>query len=75
DENFTPKKDFYANPNASDGSNESPVEHYYETNFIVKDENGHDKVDVNIRLFPGSQEKNNAQNKKPTILDVKGGEL
>ncbi len=74
EENFTPDIRNYANPDASADPKELPVEHYYETNFIVKDENGHDKVDVNLDLLPIAQRKSDTDSKKTIILDVKGGE-
>lgn len=72
EENFTPDIRNYANPDSTSESKELPIEHYYETNFMIKDKNGNDKVDVNLGLLPSYQEKRNAQNKKQIILDTTG---
>ncbi|MDM5262645.1 hypothetical protein PF327_00320 [Sulfurovum sp. XTW-4] len=73
EENFTPDIRNYANPNESVEPREFPVEHYYETNFRIKDENGNDKVDVKLDLLPNVQRKSDIESKQQTVLDITGG--
>ena len=72
-ENFTPDIGNYVNPDKTDGPKELPISNYYETNFIVKDVSGNERIDVNLDLYP-STIKSLSQESKKIILDTKGGQ-
>ena len=81
EENFTPTKDYYANPDSNAEHKELPLPHYYETNFIkkdnkgnvIKDTNGNPVIDVNLNLYPQSMIILKEETIGQTILDTTGG--
>ena len=54
EENFTPKKDNYYNPNSSDGTNQSVITQYYEDN--LKNDKGELSVDISLLSSIGTTE-------------------
>ncbi|HEY9129155.1 MAG TPA: hypothetical protein VIN02_04905, partial [Sulfurovum sp.] len=73
-ENITPTMDYYVNPDSNSEHRELPIQNYYETNFIIQDENGNNKVDVNLDLYPDSIPGNDGNKKVEFILDTTGGQ-
>ena len=56
DENYTPDKESYNTPNQLDdrGRPESPLRQYYQDNFIVIEDDGSERMTLDLDLLPES---------------------